>query len=365
MCIAKKVCTNSLRRFSISTRSRAGALMLHVRPSKGLFANNISFSSLSLAWKSRQYSSITGTDDSCDDATRASSSDTSEPLDRRTFLRLLTHVNDGNSGFVVTLQKLKDELQAEGSRAYPFRIRDLRVLAEFGAQLLALHDDEHAADVLCGAIELFKADGDASAAFHLCRLFSSFNNCLGRTLTSSVFQRVVHNRIGMMGAKYLSHSKMDKLNELNLEILDVKDVKMDIFVLTIGGKRGDNISSPYLMKQVVAHQIVVTMPKVSGSSEGITMSRQQRRDAILQTFEKGVIARMEVLLKVRQCLQLLDTDGTVVWEDPRTLSTHKLAFESEIGSLPRDVGDFEPTDWVLVDINSVLNSNAPFTATTA
>ncbi|CDR96614.1 hypothetical protein, conserved [Babesia bigemina] len=341
----------------------------------------------------------------------------SEPVDSDTFVRLISSVNDRNSSFVVALQKFKDQLQADCSRAYPFRLRDLRTLLEFSSQLLGMQSDPHAADVISGAFELFKSDGDAAAAFHLCRLFSSFNNCLGRTMTSSVFQRVVNNRVGMMGAKFLSPKKMDNLREklgpgaeiamkflasalterditglegccekslfdflnqglgyldrmglkLKFEVSDVKDTKLDVFWLTIGGKRGNEISSPYLMKQALAHQILVELPKKSGSSSGSTgdempMNRQQNRELVMKTFEKGILARMEVLLTVRQSLSLVDSRGSTVWEDNKKIATHKLTFESEIAMRSRDGDDIDTKDWTVVDINGVLNSNAPFTA---
>ncbi|GBE59340.1 IS116 IS110 IS902 family protein, putative [Babesia ovata] len=345
------------------------------------------------------------------------STEHSEPLDSDTFVRLVSSINDRNSSFVVALQKFKDQLQADCSRAYPFRLRDLRTLLEFSSQLLGMQSDPNASEVISGAFELFKSDGSASAAFHLCRLFSSFNNCLGRTMTSTVFQRVVNNRVGMMGAKFLSPKKMDNLREkvgpgaeiamkflasaitdrditglegccekslfdflnqglgyldrmglkLNFEVSEVKDTKLDVFWLTIGGKRGSEISSPYLMKQALAHQILVELPKKSGLSSGspdedTPMNRQQNRELVMKTFEKGILARMEVLLTVRQSLSLLDSRGSTVWEDNKKIATHKLTFESEIAMRSRDDDDIETKDWTVVDINGVLNSNAPFAA---
>ncbi|EDO07889.2 hypothetical protein BBOV_III003250 [Babesia bovis T2Bo] len=347
-----------------------------------------------------------------DDADLPSAED-STSISSTTFVKLLTSVNDDNMGLVMSLKKLKDELQYEGTRSYPFRARDLPIITEFVVKMLLLRDDELSVDTLCSAIELFKADGGASAAFHLCRLFSSYNNCHGRTVTSSVFQRVVHNRIGMFGAKMLSQKKMDKLNEnyidgakcalnfvvdaitdgdfsglrgccerglydffnqgmnyleriglkLDVKITDIKDVKMDVFLLTIGGHRGDTIQAPYIMKQAVGHQILVSLPKspISGTVDMLN-SRKQNRELIMQTFEKGAIARMEVLLKVRQALRLLDTGGNVLWEDPRKLITHKLTLESAIYAPSRESEGTDPTDWTVVDVNGILNGNPPFTS---
>ncbi|GFE52963.1 diguanylate cyclase, putative [Babesia ovis] len=433
MSIAKNFCTIALKRPAISAGSRAGVYFGSCRPSTGLSAKTSSFDNAPVLCKRTQHrnlstaakSTSTGVDvtngtvsegvDGSAATSHPSPSLPSEPLDRRTFIKLLTSVNDGNLGLVVALNKLKDELQVEGSRSYPFRARDLRVLAEFTSKLLALRDDTRSVDALCGAMELFKGDSDASAAFHLTRLFSSYNNCHGRTFTSSVFQRIVHNRIGMTGAKMLSQKKLDKLNEsyesgtkcalrflasaisegdmdglrgccerylfdflqqginylermglkLELKILDIKEVKMDVFLLTIGGQRGDTIPAPFIMKQAVGHQIVVSLPKspTSGTTE-VPHTRQQNRDLIFQTFEKGAIAKMDVILKVRQVLRLHDTNGAVVWEDPRKMCTHKMTLESAIDVPSRGAEAAEPTDWTIVDINGVLNSNAPFTIST-
>ncbi|GIX61754.1 IS116 IS110 IS902 family protein, putative [Babesia caballi] len=428
MNIAKYVCGSLPRQAPVLARSCA--VFCHPRPSTDSFSSRPPLRHLPPAWFASQHRTLTasietdpGSKDTASDSNDATglNADSGAPpdepfksMDGATFVRILSTVNDRNTGLVLALQKFKSELQAEGSRTYPFRLRDLRVLLDFSSQLLALQRDERDKDVISGVFELFKSDANASAAFHLCRLFSSYNNCQGRTLTSSVFQRLVHNRIGMMGARFLSPQKMEKLGEkygpgaecalefiasslthkdmgslqrccdstlfdflsegmaylermglkLKFEISSVKSTKLDKFLLTIGGKRDDKVASPYVMKQAVAHQIVVTLPKAppSSSDDSITLNRQQHRDLVLQTFEKGVIARMEVLLTVRQSLSLVDSEGAVVWEDLRKLGTHKLTFESEIEVKSRDGEDFDTKDWTVVDINGVLNSNAPFTA---
>lgn len=373
----------------------------------------------------REFSSTVCSDDIADSTSSSAGIESEDPstvsqpvIESGVFLRLLSSLNDKNSGFLLALQKFKDQIQVEGERAYPFRIRDLRVLVEFCSHLLSLQGDKQSVDTICGALELFNNDGHAFEAFHLCRLFSSLNNCHGKTLTSSVFKRVVHNKIGMMAARYLSPKKMEDLSatyrsgaecalnyfatalnnrdmeaiegccdaalfesirrgvgyldrmglRLNLVISNIKDTNMDGFLLTIGGKRGDDIDPPYVLKQAMAHQIVVSVPKLPKpspgptSEEGRPLNRQQSRELVFQTFEKGIVARMDVLLTTRQVLTLVDHEGNVVWQDPRRSCVHKLTFESEIEIKSRDTDDFNTKDWTMVDINGMLNSNAPFTS---
>ncbi|KAK1444983.1 hypothetical protein BgAZ_108890 [Babesia gibsoni] len=340
-----------------------------------------------------------------------------QPLMRSdTFVRLLSSLNDKNSGFMLALKKFKDEIQAEGERCYPFRIRDLRVLVEFCSHLLTMDKGSQSSDMLYGALDLFNKDGDSIHGFDLCRLFSSLNNCHGKTMTSSIFQRAINNNIGMMAARFVAPKKLDKLKEtyssgaehalryiynslsegdmegleeccdgnlfefmkrgkgyldsmglkLRLELADVKRTRLDKFLLTIGGKRGHKIDEPFVMKEAIAHQIVVGIPKepntIEGpvSEEGIPLSRQQSRELVFQTFEKGMVARMEVLLTVRQTLTLLDRSDNVVWNDTRKVCTHKITFESEIELKSSDGEEFDTKDWIVVDINGVLNCNAPF-----
>lgn len=343
--------------------------------------------------------------------------ETQPVINSDTFVRLLTSFQDKNSGLLLAMQKFKDQIQVEGERAYPFRIRDLRVLLEFCSNLLSLDNCRESTDTLLAALQLFHEDGNSLAAFHLCRLFSSLNNCHGKTMTSSVFQRAVHNNIGFMAAKFMSPKKMGNISQtyksgaeqalrhiasslsdgdmfaieqccerglydfiqqgksyldrmglrIQLEIYDVKHVKLDNFLITIGGKRGDEIESPYVMKQAMAHQILVQVPtnrvksQGTASEEAAPLNRQQSHELVKKSFDNGIVARMEVLLTAKQLLSLVDKEQNTVWQDTKKLCTHKLTFESEVQMKSNDGEDFETKDWTMVDMNGVLNSNAPFT----
>lgn len=222
MRIANKSRITILQRYFTSGRPFAVTGGPCHRASIGVSARRGSVDSLwpeKVPMRYREFSSTVCSDDIADSTSSSAGIESEDPstvsqpvIESGVFLRLLSSLNDKNSGFLLALQKFKDQIQVEGERAYPFRIRDLRVLVEFCSHLLSLQGDKQSVDTICGALELFNNDGHAFEAFHLCRLFSSLNNCHGKTLTSSVFKRVVHNKIGMMAARYLSPKKMEDLS---------------------------------------------------------------------------------------------------------------------------------------------------------
>nr|PVC49745.1 hypothetical protein MACL_00002763 [Theileria orientalis] len=320
------------------------------------------------------------------------------------FLKLLKWTWDKNSNLMRLIQKCKDELTGLAISSYPFKRHEVRVLVELLSGVLSLQGNKTDIDLLCKLLDSQKINNKLTFGLDFCKLFSSSYESISK-VHSPMFTRLM-NKAMMVVARYFVPNVMDSTNEknlngvkfafnsvsesinnqdfglleqccneklfkyikngidflnslhlkINLNIKSIDDLVMDKFYLTIGGSRDDVFSDMLLNRASGINPVIIT-------KSGPPKTPEEYRTMIMKCFEKGAVMRMEVLLNTTQSLTLTDEGGEVVWSDFKPLCTHRLCFESEFKLSselrPGKKVDFETGDWVLVDINGVLNNNNP------
>ncbi|EKX72931.1 hypothetical protein BEWA_014900 [Theileria equi strain WA] len=285
-----------------------------------------------------------------------------EIFDKDTFVKLLRLTSTNSSDLFSAINKSKDELRKLSAESHPFSKHDLHILMQLLSEVLAIKTNKKDVDLFHSVLESFRNDSKFPSGLGLCTMFSSTNDSKAK-LPSRTFSRTLANKIGIMGAKFLAPKSMTMIDEVKYDTISFKEILMDKFVLTIGGKRDDVFKGPHIFKEAMAHQIVLPHPHLH-SEPGNPPDREQYKKTVFKTFEKGIVLRMEIVLLVKQSLSLLDSDDNIVWKDVNPDSYHRLYFESELkpeeGLNAANSMKFTNTDWVLVDINSVLCGNNPF-----
>ncbi|UKK01340.2 hypothetical protein MACK_002153 [Theileria orientalis] len=320
------------------------------------------------------------------------------------FLKLLKWTWDKNSNLMRLIQKCKDELTGLSISSYPFKRHEVRVLVELLSGVLSLQSNKTDVDLLCKLLDSHKINNKLTFGLDFCKLFSSSYESISK-VHSPMFTRLMNkammvvaryfvpnviestNEKNLKGVKFAFNSVSESINNQNFDILEqccndklfkyikngidflnslnlkinlniksIDDLVMDKFYLTIGGSRDDVFSDMLLNRASGINPVIIT-------KSGPPKTPDEYRTMIMKCFEKGAVMRMEVLLNTTQSLTLMDENDEVMWSDFKPLCTHRLCFESEFKLSselkPGKKVDFDTGDWVLVDINGVLNNNNP------
>ncbi|KAK2197957.1 hypothetical protein BdWA1_000961 [Babesia duncani] len=329
---------------------------------------------------------------------------------RDEFLGVMKLACGKSDAFMESIDNFKSELLKLSSDSYPFKKSDMHAILNLATQLLCMQNSRQNVGTFGDVVNMFKAENDSICALEFCKIFASKSPTLVQMSTLKLLGRWLYNRIGMLGARYLSHRTMGELNvnyrqgvrqalvhvcdaitfndldslkecceaklfkffktgmdylkrinlKLKINTMAIQHVILDKFLITIGGKRNDEIKDFYVFKNFLAHQIIVTPPK-SSSGKMLPKTRKENEAMVIEAFKRGVLVRMDVMIGVQQQLALLDDkDDVVLWKDENPVCMHKLSFESnlKIESFD-DLSEPGKFDWMLVDVNGVMHNNNP------